>query len=210
MSKIDFRLYWRGWNLQKHVYSALRSHLHSKAQLGQHFWATCTQKNSLRSTSDPPGAQKCISSSTSDLLKHTKAQKWQLKQHFWAAETCKSSKLHLKQHFCDSIGLSSDSLIFPSESLCCFELCFRIDSAQFWLTYLSFGVAVLLRNVLSNRLYSVLTHLSFLQSRCAVSNCAFESTVLSSDFLIFPSVSLHCFELYSARLHMRRKAHMRI
>ena len=145
--------------------SALRSHLHSKAQLGQHFSATCTQKNSLRSTSDPPGAQKCISSSTSELLKHTKAQKWQLKQHFWAAETCKSSKVHLKKHFCDSIGLSSDSLIFPSESLCCFELCFRIDSAQFWLTYLSFGVAVLLR------------------------------TVLNSDSLIFPSESLCCFEL---------------
>ena len=43
---------------------------------------------------------------------------------------------------------------------------------------------------------SALTYLSFFQSHCALSKCAFESIGLSSDLLIFSSESLRCFELY--------------
>ena len=43
---------------------------------------------------------------------------------------------------------------------------------QFCLTYLSFEVTALLRTVLSKRLRSVLTYLSFLRSHCTASHCA--------------------------------------
>ena len=124
----------------------------------QHFGATCTQKHSsgstfeppaLKSTAqaallEPPGTQKSSSSSTSELLKHAKtrmfstsespALKRALTYHSLGVMTCLSFlRSHSAASNCafESIVLSSDLLIFPSESLRCFELCFRIDCAQY-------------------------------------------------------------------------------
>ena len=153
----------------------------------QHFGATCTQKHSSGSTFEPPvlkstacaailtplalksASQAALLSCWSILELKSASQAallscWNMQKLKSVSQAALLSCWNMQKHV-DSIGLSSDSLIFPSESLCCFELCFRIAGAQFWLTYLSFGVAVLLR------------------------------TVLHSDSLIFPSESLCCFEL---------------
>jgi hypothetical protein len=53
---------------------------------------------------------------------------------------------------------------------------------------------------------TVLTDASWFRRHFAASNCAFESTVLSSGSPMFPSESLHCFELGFAQLHRRCKA----
>ena len=79
-----------------------------------------------------------------------------------------------------TIVCSSHSLIFPSESLCWFELCLRFDSAPFWLPYLSFEVSALLRTVLWNQLCTTP------ESQYTCHNC---------DSRIFPSESLSWFKL---------------
>ena len=112
-----------------------------------------------------------------------------------ALETAIDSAFELLDHAFDSTVRSKKPSTAPSKSVAnAFESIVRLKKPS----TVSFGVAVqpvLIRTVLSNRYCSVLTSLSFLRSHCAASNCAFESTVLSSDFLIFPSESLRCFGL---------------
>ena len=160
-----------------------------------HSGATCTQKHSSGSTFEPPALKRTACAARLTHLELKSASQaallscWNMQKLKSASQAALLRCWNMQKHV-DSIGLSSDSLIFPSESLSCFDLCYRIDSAQFWLAYLSFGVAVLLRPVLSSRLCSVLTSLSFLRCRCTASNftlldftCAVRRICESSNYI---------------------------